>query len=118
MTWFSRLLRRFRSRRRRNPAAHAARLALSPPLCFEQLESRTLLNATASFGAGVVTITGGLTSNNLIDVALDVRSNQLVVLDGGRVIGRFSSGAANQLTINAGNANNVVRVENNVTQSA
>src|SRR6516165_7190374 len=99
MTWFSRFLRSFKSRRRRNPAAIAARLALSAPhLCFKRLESRTLLNATASFGAGVVTITGGLTSNNLIDVALDVRSNQLVVLDGGRVIGRFSSGAANQLT--------------------
>jgi uncharacterized protein GlcG (DUF336 family) len=116
MTWFSRLLRRLKRPRRADPAAYAARLALSPPLCFEQLESRTLLNATASFGAGVVTITGGLTSNNLIDVALDVRSNQIVVLDGGRALGRFSNPTVTQLTINAGNANNVVRVANNVTQ--
>jgi uncharacterized protein GlcG (DUF336 family) len=91
------------------------------PLALERLESRTLLDATASLNlvTGLLSVTG--TGSNSILVLLDPTHNQLVVSDGGQgVIGRFNNAAVKSITIDvtAGTGTNTVRIDNTVVQGA
>lgn len=87
------------------------------PLALEALEDRTLLAASAVLANGLLTITGG-PGNDRITVYKDAGPNQLVLLDGGREVNRFASGAVTQINIDAAGGNNVVRITNDVQQIA
>src|SRR5437016_1091381 len=88
------------------------------PLSLERLESRTLLDATASLLAGTLTVTGGATDDR-ISLFLDAQRNQIVVSDGGNgIIGRFDNAAVGLINVDAGAGNDVVRIDNNIFQTA
>lgn len=86
------------------------------PLSIETLETRQLLDATASLLAGQLTIQG-TPGNDYIYLSNDAQHNQLVLQDG-RTVTRFDSNAVNQITINSGNGNDQVRIANDVLQPA
>jgi uncharacterized protein GlcG (DUF336 family) len=90
-----------------------------PALALERLESRTLLDASASLiGTGLHVVGSG---SNAILVQLDAQHNQLVVSDGGQgIIGRFNNNAVTSINIDvtAGTGNNFVRIATNVVQGA
>jgi uncharacterized protein GlcG (DUF336 family) len=87
------------------------------PLALERLESRVLLDASAVLAGGVLNVLGG-PGNDRINLRLDAAPAQLVLLDGGREVGRFASAAVTQVNIDAGSGNNVVRIANDVLQPA
>lgn len=87
----------------------------SAPLALERLESRTLLNATATLsGLGVLGVTGSA-GNDYIFLSLDAPRNQIVVSDGANgIIGRFDVPAVAQINIDAGAGNDRVRIAKNI----
>lgn len=112
MPWLRTILGRLRGRGNKATPQTSRR---SPPLSLERLESRTLLTATASLGGGLLTILDG-PGNDRVNLSRDAVHNQLVLLDGGREIGRFASGAVSQIAINAGSGNDVVRIDRDILQ--
>jgi uncharacterized protein GlcG (DUF336 family) len=106
MAWFKNFRRRPDSRR--------------APLALERLETRTLLDATATLASGLLSVVGGPGSNRIL-LMLDAAHNQLVLSDGGQgIIGRFDNAAVTQINIDvsAGTGTNVVRIGKDVLQSA
>jgi uncharacterized protein GlcG (DUF336 family) len=83
-------------------------------LSIEHLESRQLLDATASLIAGQLAIQGS-NGNDYLYLSKDTVHNQLVLQDGSHTQ-RFSAAAVTQITINSGNGNDLVRVAANVLQ--
>lgn len=100
------------------PSRAAAPAAVSAPLALERLESRTLLDASAALAAGVLTVTGDA-ANDYIALFLDASRTQIVVSNGVQgVIGQFDRNAVGSIAVNAGEGNNVVRVNNDILQPA
>lgn len=100
------------------PSRAAAPAAVSAPLALERLESRTLLDATAALAAGVLTVTGDA-ANDYIALFLDATQTQIVVSNNAQgVIGQFDRGAVGSIAVNAGEGNNVVRINNDILQPA
>ena len=104
-------------RRRRGRRGQPPEPVLPPPLEFERLEPRTLLNASATLADGILTVLGGL-DRDPINVLLDRGSNQLVVQDAGREVGRFASAAANQIAVVPGGGAHNVTIGQDVLQPA
>jgi uncharacterized protein GlcG (DUF336 family) len=113
MAWLNALLG---GRTKQDPRT-SRQAAPEPPLAIERLESRTLLNASSSLTGGVLTILGS-PGNDRINLNFDPVHNSLIVLDGGRQVASFASPSVNQVVIDAGDGNNVVRVETDVLQPA
>jgi uncharacterized protein GlcG (DUF336 family) len=86
-------------------------------LAVEQLEARTLLDATAVLAAGTLAVVGG-PGREVIDIALDPAGGQIVVADHGREVGRFDPAAVERITLQGGPDDNVLRIEPEVTQPA
>jgi uncharacterized protein GlcG (DUF336 family) len=86
------------------------------PLTLEVLESRRLMAVTAVLNSGVLAIAGGPERDNIL---VQVNSaNQLVVSNNLQVIGFFASPSVTEITISAGNSDNIVSIDNTVTQLA
>jgi uncharacterized protein GlcG (DUF336 family) len=116
MSWFASL---FGGNRKRKPraAAPSKRTALS--LSFERLESRTLLTASGSLAGNLLTITGGATTRDDIQVSLDARSQELLLLDAGRIVDRFDATQVLMIEVNAqGTADDIIRIDDDVTAIA
>jgi uncharacterized protein GlcG (DUF336 family) len=87
------------------------------PLALERLEDRTLLNgATAVLTNGLLTISGG-PGNDYLTLLKDPRTQNLVLLDGGKQVASFASAAVAQIQITVGNGFNIVRVGNDILQA-
>jgi uncharacterized protein GlcG (DUF336 family) len=87
------------------------------PLCFERLEPRMMLNASATLAGGVLFITGQANKER-INVFLDPLSQDLVVQDFNVPVGRFSSAAVKSMAISTGDGNAILRIGQNVLQPA
>lgn len=87
------------------------------PLAVELLESRKLLDATATLGAGVLAVLGDA-ANDRIYVYADTPGQNLIVTNNGRTIGQFASASVTQIAVDAGDGNNVVRIARDVLQPA
>jgi uncharacterized protein GlcG (DUF336 family) len=96
--WLARIMRGRHQSRSQTPPRQ--------PLSFERLESRTLLDASASLLGGILTVTGAVNRDHL-KVSLDSIHSQLVVTDSGRELGRYPNSAVNEIDIAAGNASSV-----------
>src|SRR5438046_198700 len=83
------------------------------PLDYQELESRTLPDASATLAAGLLTVLGDAGSDR-ININLDVSHSKLVVLDRGKMVGQFVSNQVGNIFVNAGEGNNVVRIADNV----
>ncbi len=109
----------FRSTRRVAPkfmsTKHRAGAEVHPSI--EILETRTLPDATASLGGSLLTIVGG-PGNDRISLVQDATRDELVLLDGGKEVARYASAAVSQVAIDAAGGNNVVRINNDILQSA
>ncbi|MFN4258778.1 MAG: hypothetical protein ACK4RK_05740 [Gemmataceae bacterium] len=116
MSWIRSLTRGFRKAWQLEPKrrSHCGNRVC---LAVEQLESRTMLDASASLVGGVLSIMGG-PGDDRIHLNLDAMRRELVLLDGGREVGRFASDGVNQINIDAGDGFNVVRIANDVRQPA
>ena len=91
--------------------------SLTRRLSVEPLEPRCLLAATASLLGGVLTVTGTPGRDN-VHVSLDAAAGQLVVRSFADVIGRFASAAVASIAISTGAGDDIVRIDNAVTQPA
>jgi uncharacterized protein GlcG (DUF336 family) len=87
------------------------------PLGFERLETRTLLDASASLAGGLLTVTGGMDKDR-IDLALDRTPNQLVVRDAGQEVARYDSATVTNIVIASGGSSHNVRIAQDVLQPA
>jgi uncharacterized protein GlcG (DUF336 family) len=114
MGWFDSLGRRsHRSTRRKRSPSHTE----APPLVVESLESRTLLDASASLTGGILSVLGG-PDRDPLDLTLDPATAQLVVRNAGTEVGRFASAAVNSITIDASAGAHNVRIAPEVLQPA
>jgi uncharacterized protein GlcG (DUF336 family) len=82
----------------------------------EELESRTVLDATAQLTGGLLAINLFGPNLNRVDVALDPASQQLVVLSNGLEISRVASAAVTSINVTGSPGNDVVRIADNVLQ--
>lgn len=80
----------------------------------EKLENRLAPAAVASFAAGVMTVTGDAANDN-ITVTLEAR--QIVVRSDLQIIGKFATSAVTSIMVNAGDGNNRVSIDPNITVS-
>lgn len=86
-------------------------------LRVEELEPRVLMDASATLSAGLLSIIGDA-SNNRIIVSRDDTHHQLVVKDGGTVVGGFNSSDVLQINIDGGDGDDFIRIDRNVYAEA
>src|ERR1051326_8386263 len=96
---------------RRPKPPTAARLELM------RLEPRETPTATASLAAGVLTITGG-SEINRVTIILDASATNLIVKDGGILLGTFSAASVTQIQADLGGGPDTIHIAPNVTQPA
>ncbi|MGE3806028.1 MAG: heme-binding protein [Gemmataceae bacterium] len=89
----------------------------APQLGVECLESRTLLDATATLAGNVLNIVGGPNRDH-IAVLLDQTTNELVVFDSVNEVFRVASAAVTTININGLGGNDLLRIDANITQTA
>src|SRR3954452_17014524 len=84
----------------------------------ERLESRNLLDATATLAGGLLTVTGGAGAYDRLALALDPATGQIVVRDFGVVQAAFPSAAVSAISVNLQAHNNRVVIDPSVAQPA
>ncbi|GIW79572.1 MAG: hypothetical protein KatS3mg105_1379 [Gemmatales bacterium] len=103
--------------RRNQNQAEAAEKPEAAPLGVEELESRQLLDATATLAAGVLTVNGGA-NNDRINLVLDQAANQIVVQDSFQEVARFNSGAVTTIVLNGNAGNDILTIAKEIMQAA
>ncbi len=86
--------------------------------CLERLESRNLLDATATLAGGLLTVTGGPGAYDRLMLNLDTATGQIVVRDFGVVQTVVPSAAVTAITVNLQAHNNRVIIDPGITQPA
>ncbi|MBL8795917.1 MAG: heme-binding protein [Planctomycetia bacterium] len=66
----------------------------------------------------ILTITGNAATRDHIQVSLDGRSQELLLIDFGRVVQRFDANQVNQIIVNAGTADDIIRIDRDVLAQA
>src|SRR5215469_14602913 len=84
----------------------------------ERLESRNLLDATATLAGGLLTVTGGPGAYDRLTLSLDRATSAIVVRDFGVVQAAFPSAAVSAITVNVQAHNNRVIIDPAITQPA
>ena len=112
MRWISWLSRLFQDDCQRTPSGPFRQARLN----VEVLEGREVLS-TVSFSGGVLTVLGTPGDDRIL-VSLDSTTNQLVVQDDGRIIGRFASPSVTHINIFTGNGNDRAQITPQVLQAA
>lgn len=111
MSWLAKLLGSSPRRRR------VVERELPAPLTVERLEARKLLDASATLGNGILAVLGDA-NNDGLNLYLDAARGNLIVENNGHSVGQFASASVNQIVIDAGDGNNVVRIARDVFQPA
>jgi uncharacterized protein GlcG (DUF336 family) len=86
-------------------------------LGVERLETRTLLDASATLTGGLLLVNGGPGKDRL-DLSLDAASSQVVVRDAGKEVGRYASAGVQRITVNSNGGSHDIAIAPDVLQPA